>query len=308
MGVPFRIVVYATEERAANKALDAAFNRINELNDIYSDYDPESELSRLSRSSGSGQKSPVSEELYIILTISNQISKQSQGAFDVTVGPYVRLWRRARRQKQLPDPNRLSEARQAVGFKFIRFDPKQKSVELLEPNMRLDLGGIAKGYAADDAMHVLKQHGITSALIDASGDLLVSDPPPGESAWTIGIAALKSPEGKPTEYLEVSNIAVATSGDAYQFVEIDGVRYSHIVDPSTGLGLTTPSSVTVIAPTATLADAWASAVSVLGPEKGLRILSSRKQISTLIMTRNNGRTRTVRSCDFPETQQDPDKH
>lgn len=301
MGVPFHLIVYATNQRAANKALDAAFKRISELNDIYSDYDPKSELSRLSGSSGKGQKIPVSDELLDILQISDRISQQSQGAFDITVGPYVRLWRRARRQNQFPDSERMAAAREAVGYKSIQIDAKQQSVELLQKNMRLDLGGIAKGYAADEAMRVLKQHDIESALIDASGDLLVSDPPPGESAWTIGIAALKSPEGKPTEYLKVANIAVATSGDAYQYVEIDGVRYSHIVDPKTGLGLTTQSSVTVVAPNGTLADAWASAVSVLGANTGLRVLSDYNKISALIMTRKNGQTQIFRSCDFPQT-------
>ncbi|MBD3676579.1 MAG: FAD:protein FMN transferase [Planctomycetaceae bacterium] len=301
MGVPFRLVVYATDQRAANKALDAAFKRISDLNDIYSDYDPNSELSRLSRSSGTGEKVSISHELFDILRISERISRQSQGAFDVTVGPYVRLWRRARRQKQLPDTERMAEAKAAVGYQYIRMDAKQQSVELLRENMRLDLGGIAKGYAADEAMRVLREHGIESALIDASGDLLLSDPPPGESSWTIGIAALKSPEGEPTEYLKVANLAVATSGDAYRYVEIDGTRYSHIVDPQTGKGLTTQSSVTVVAPTATLADAWASAVSVLGPGRGLRVLAARDKISALITTRQENQTRTVRSCDFPKT-------
>lgn len=301
MGVPFRLVVYATDERAANKALAAAYDRIAELNDIFSDYDAESELSRLCRSSGPGKPVEVSPELLDILQVAQKISKQSNGAFDVTVGPYVRLWRRARRQREPVDPERLAEARQLVGYELVNIDANRHTIELQRDNMRLDLGGIAKGYAADEAMQVLKQHGITSALIDASGDLLVSEPPPGETGWTIGIAALKTPEGEPTEYLSLSNVAVATSGDAYQFVEIDDVRYSHIVDPKTGLGLTTQSSVTVIAPSGTLSDAWASAVSVLGPTEGLRAVSSQKNITALSVTIAEGRLKRVRSCGFPMT-------
>jgi FAD:protein FMN transferase len=301
MGVPFRIVVYATDQSAANKALDAAYKRIKELNDIYSDYDPNSELSRLSRSSGQRSSVSVSHELIEILHISDKISQLSNGAFDVSVGPYVRLWRRARRQRQLPDPDRIEAARKSVGHQFIVVDDKRQTIQLLRENMRLDLGGIAKGYAADEAMKVLQEHGINSALIDASGDLLVSEPPPGQSAWTIGIAALKTPEGEPTEYLKVSNIAIATSGDAYQFIEIEGVRYSHIVNPKTGMGLTTHSSVTVVAPTATLADAWASAVSVMGPKAGLPVIASQPKISALILTLDEENTLSVRSCDFPKT-------
>ncbi len=301
MGVPFRIVVYATDQSAANKALDMAYQRIKELNDIYSDYDPNSELSRLSRSSGRKTPVPVSHELLDILQVSDEISRQSNGAFDVSVGPYVRLWRRTRRQKQLPDSDRMEAARNSVGYQFIEVNPKQQTIGLLRENMRLDLGGIAKGYAADEAMKVLQEHGINSALIDASGDLLVSEPPPNTSAWTIGIAALKTPEGEPTQFLKISNVAVATSGDAYQFVEIDGTRYSHIVNPKTGMGLTTHSSVTVVAPTATLADAWASAVSVMGPKTGLRVIASQPKISALVLTLEEENAISVRSCDFPKT-------
>jgi thiamine biosynthesis lipoprotein len=301
MGVPFRMVVYATNQRAANKAMSAAFDRIAELNGIFSDYDSDSELSRLSRSSGPGNPVTVSPELRDILQVAQKISRQSDGAFDVTVGPFVRLWRRARRQREPVDPKRLADARQRVGYELLKIDTQHKTVELQRDNMRLDLGGIAKGYAADEAMKVLQQHAIHTALIDASGDLLVSDPPPGKSGWTIGIAALKTPGGKPTEYLEISNTAVATSGDAYQYVEIDGVRYSHIIDPTTGVGLTTQSSVTVVAPTATQADAWASAVSVLGPEQGLRTVSSQKNITALVVTLEEGKRKSIRSCGFPKT-------
>lgn len=303
MGVPFRLVVYATEERTANKAMASAYDRIAELNDSFSDYDPESELSRLSRSSGPGKPIQVSPELLDILQVAQNVSRRTEGAFDVTVGPYVRLWRRARRQKEPVDPKRLADAKQRVGFEHVKIDTQHNTVELQRENMRLDLGGIAKGYAADEAMQVLKQHGIESALIDASGDLLVSDPPPGKSGWTIGVAALKSPAGDPTEYLKVSNSAVATSGDAYQYVEIDGARYSHIIDPGTGVGLTTQSSVTVVAPAATQADAWASAISVLGPDKGLRAVSSQKNITALVTTLEDGKPKSVRSCGFPKTFQ-----
>ena len=301
MGVPFKIIVYAENEHTANKALTAAFERIAALNTIFSDYDPNSELSRLCRLSGPNTPITVSPELFDILTTSAEISNKSSAAFDVTVGPYVRLWRRARRQKELPDATRLEEAQSLVGHQKVMLDQKERTVELQSHNMRLDLGGIAKGYATDEAMRVLKHHGITSALIDASGDLLVSNPPPGKDHWTIGIAALRQPEGQTSEFLHISNRAVATSGDAYQFVEIDGQRYSHIVNPQTGMGLTSRSSVTVVAPNATLADAWASAVSVMGPADGLRALSRERNISALVMQLRDGKSHAQRSCDFPKT-------
>lgn len=283
MGVPFTIRFYAPDEASATKAARAAFRRIKQLNDLLSDYDPDSELMRLSRTSGSGRAVKVSDELLLLLSRSKDLWEKSDGAFDVTVGPVVRLWRKARRSKRLPDPDQLAEARRAVGSQHMRIDRERGTVELLQPGMRLDLGGIAQGYAADEALRVLKEHGITRALIDASGDIVVGDAPPGRKGWRIAVAPLDQAGEGTSRNLLLSNAAVTTSGDAYQRIEIDGARYSHIIDPQTGLGLTTPSSVTVIAPDGLTADSLASAVSVLGPERGLELIERTAGTAALIV-------------------------
>ena len=285
MGVPFKLILYATDQQAAKGAFDAAFARIAELNGMLSDYDRHSELSRLSRMAPTQQPVTVSDDLWRVLARSQKLAARTAGAFDVTVGPYVRLWRRARRQKQLPSSERLAEARAAVGHRNLKLDPHTRAVRLLAPDMRLDLGGIAMGYAVDEALKVLRARGITRALIDASGDIHAGDPPPGKCGWMIGVAPL-SRAGTARREIRLANAAVTTSGDAFQYVEIDGRRYSHIVDPRTGLGLTDRSGVTVIAPDCTTADSLATAVSVLGPDAGLAVVEETPGAAAFIVREN----------------------
>lgn len=282
MGMPFRIILYAPDEATANAAVQAAWRRIHNLNGVMSDYDPNSELSRLSQTAGSGKSVSVSADLWRVLSFANKLSVRSKGGFDVTVGPLVKLWRRARREKELPSPERLAEARAAVGYQHLRLNDANKTVELLRPNMRLDLGGIAAGYAVDEALAVLRSSGVTSALVDASGDIGVSDPPPDAAGWKIGIAPL-APDKPASRYLLLANAAVTTSGDAFQHVEFNGVRYSHIVDPHTGFGLTNRSSVSVVARDCITADSFATAVSVLGPKLGLELIEETPGAAALIV-------------------------
>jgi thiamine biosynthesis lipoprotein len=282
MGTRFKIVLYAPDVATAQRASDAAFERIAELDNIMSDYRETSELMALSRQAG-GPPVRVSDDLLRILIRSQEVARQTGGAFDVTVGPIVQLWRRARRTGQMPDPERLSEARKRTGYDKLHIEEKTHTVRLDTPGMLPDLGGIAKGYAADQAIAVLKRHSIGQALVAAGGDIAVSNPPPGSSGWVIGIAPLDSPEKPPTRYLSLANAAVSTSGDAEQHVEIEGVRYSHIIDPKTGLGLTGRSSVTVVASDDTTADALATAVSVLGPERGLQVIDATPGAAALFL-------------------------
>jgi thiamine biosynthesis lipoprotein len=186
----------------------------------------------------------------------------------------VRLWRKARRTRQLPDAKALKEALAKVGFANIRLDPVMQTVQLLIVGMLLDLGGIGKGYAADAALEVLRRFGISRALVAASGDIAVGDPPPDKKGWKIAIASLKTPDGPPEQFLILKNAGVSTSGDAEQFVIINGQRYSHIVDPKTGMGLLGRSSVTVIAPNCTTTDGLDTGLSVLGPKKGVPLVES----------------------------------
>mgnify|MGYP000684070504 CR=1 FL=1 len=272
MGVPFRLVMYAPDETAAETAAAAAFARIKEINAIMSDYEDASELTLLSRSAGLGRPVPVSKDLWRVLSRAHALARQSGGAFDVTAGLYVNLWRRARRVHQLPAADRLAEAKRATGFDKMKLDHRRQSVELTAPGVRLDLGGIAKGYAVDEALAVLRRHGIRSALVAGSGDLAVSGPPPGKDGWRIEIAPHEAATNASPRFALLRHRALATSGDLFQHVEIEGKRYSHIVDPRTGLALTDHSLVTVIARDCATADSLATALSVLGPEAGLPLV------------------------------------
>ena len=275
MGTTFRVVLYAADGVIAKKAADAAFARVAELDAIMSDYKKDSELMKLCRAFATevGEPVPVSEELFFVLSKAEELSKASDGAFDVTVGPVVQLWRIARRTQQLPDAKELAAALARVGYKKVQLDAKNRTVRLLTPGMQLDLGGIAKGYAADEALKLLRdKFGITRALVAAAGDITCGDPPPGKEAWAVDIAPIAKSQ-KPRA-LKLANQAVSTSGDLEQFVEIGGVRYSHIVDPKTGLGVTGRRSVTVIAPRGITADSMTKAVTLLPPEKGLALVEA----------------------------------
>ena len=267
MGVPFRIVLYSPSNQLATNAAEAAFKRVSDLNDIMSDYEYDSELSKLSRTSGSGQAVKVSDDLWKVLVRSQEIARASNGAFDVTVGPYVQLWRRARREKKLPPAENIEKVRPRVGYTNVVL--KGHTVELKQPDMRLDLGGIAKGYAADEALKVLRQRGITHALAAASGDIALGDAPPNQPGWKIQLLEAQDQRGR--AFLILKNCGVSTSGDLFQFVEIDGKRYSHIVDPRTGIGLTDRSLVTVVAKNAFTSDSLETTICVMPRGDGLEL-------------------------------------
>jgi FAD:protein FMN transferase len=325
MGTIFRIVLYAPDPATASKASRAAFDRIQKLDNIMSDYKPGSELRQLCDQAG-GPPVKVSEDLFRVLAAAREASTRSDGAFDITVGPVVRLWRRARRRHELPDPERLVAGRDLVGYEKVQLDPQAHTAQLLKPGMLLDLGGIAKGDAADQALKVLEGFGVTRALVAAAGDIAVGDPPPHRAGWRIEIAPLdrdssaiqdskfKIPDSRPeiqkaqTEkpkiqirFVLLHNAGISTSGDAEQHVEIGGVRYSHIVDPKTGMALTGRSSVTVVAPNGITADSYATAVSVLGPERGLKLINSTPNAGVLILIESGNAVQSFESR-FPPMQ------
>lgn len=298
MGSTFEIVLYAPDETTAQRAFEAAYHRIDALNRVFSDYDSESEASRLSRQAPMDRSVPVSPEMLHVLQYSVRLSETTEGAFDVTVGPLSRLWRRARRQGQLPSPERLEEARAAVGYRHLELDTGDQRLRLTAAGMRLDFGGIAKGYACDAALAAMRNAGVTRALVNGGGDLALGEPPPGQAGWRIGVAPLQ-PDDPPSRVLHLARCGVATSGDAWQFTEIDGTRYSHILDPRTGLGIESRSSVTVLAPDGMAADALASAVSVLGPQRGLALIEATAGTSCLIVAVVADGVKTYASKQFP---------
>jgi thiamine biosynthesis lipoprotein len=298
MGTRFGILAYARDESAAKKGAKAAFARVAELNRIMSDYDSTSELMRLCGKAG-GEPVKVSDELFFVLARSQKVARESEGAFDVTVGPVVRLWRVARRTTKLPDETRLKKALALVGYKNVELDEKAKTVKLLKKGMQLDLGGIAKGYAADEMLRVLAKHGLSRALVSCGGDLAARDAPPGKDAWTVAIAPVDAKKEGP-RYLKLVNAAVSTSGDAEQYIEIDGKRYSHIVDPRTGIGLVGRMSATVIAPDGITADSLTKVVAVLGAKKGFALIEKYKGVSARLVTKTDEKTKVVTTKTFPK--------
>lgn len=274
MGTLVRIKLYAPDADHAKAGFRAAFDRIAQLDQALSDYQPDSELNRLCRTAA-GRVTPVSSDLFKILAASQKLAEETDGAFDVTLGPVIRLWRQARRDKRMPAADALRDALSRTGYPKLHLDPILQTAMLDQPGMQLDLGGIAKGYAAGEALSALANRGIRRALVAASGDLAFGDPPPGQRGWKIGIDALDRANTPFTRVLELCNGAVSTSGDTEQSVEIGGARYSHIVDPATGLGLARPLTATVAAKNGMDADALATAVSVLGPKRGMALIEKR---------------------------------
>jgi FAD:protein FMN transferase len=300
MGVPWTITLYAASETAGREAAAAAFAEVERLNGILSDYDESSELARLSAAAPTAVPVEVSEDLWRVLERAVAIREATGGAFDPTVGPLTTLWRQSRRSGALPLTDKLAAARAAVGPDTLRLDPEHRTVRLEASGMRLDLGGIGMGYAIDRALEVLRRRSITAAMIDASGDIGVSGPPPGSPGWRIDVAPLDPlAAGAERQSLVLVDAAVTTSGDARQGVEIDGVRYSHIVDPRSGIGVVGPAAVTVIAPDCTTADALATAASVLGPNAGLRAVAAEPGAAARFVWLESGGAREARSHRWP---------
>jgi thiamine biosynthesis lipoprotein len=293
------MVVHAADAAAARSGAEAAFARVRELNDRLSDYDTDSELNRLSRTAGEGRAVPVSEDLWRVLERAQALAARTGGAFDVTVGPLVSHWRKARREQQLPEARRLAAAAAAVGWTNLHLNARDRTATLRVPDMKLDLGGIAKGYAIDEALRVLRRRGLPRSLVSGGGDLAVGDPPPGRTAWRIELPPLDASNAPPVRFVLLRNAALATSGDLFQRLEIGGVRYSHIVDPRTGLGLTDHSLVTVIAPDCLTADSLATAVSVLGPERGVALIESTPRAALQWVRMPEGRIQAGESRLFP---------
>ena len=267
MGVDVRLVVYAPERAMAERACAAAFERFAALDTIMSDYRDDSELMQLCARAG-GPPVHVSKDLFTVLQRSQEVAERSDGAFDITCGALVRLWRKARKTHVLPEPVQIAQALTVTGWRKLKLDSRRQTAQLLVPGMKLDLGGIGKGYADDCAQQVMKHYGVTRALVEAGGDIVVSGAPPGQNGWKIHIASAGDSN------LELKDVAVSTSGDTEQFVEIGGKRYSHIVDPRTGLALTNRIEVTVIAPNGLTSEGLSKVISVLGPEKAQGIVKT----------------------------------
>jgi FAD:protein FMN transferase len=295
MGSPLNITLYANDSLKVNQIATEAYKIADSLNLIYSDYLENSELSLLSKKSGTNEFMKVSPALWEILILSVKASKQSKGAYDITVGSIVKLWRKARKEKVLPEQIFLKNNLQSVEYQHIALDSLTHSVKLVRQNTQLDLGGIAKGYVAQVIVDFCKKEGIQKVLVDAGGDLAMASQE--NKPWKIGITIPNSEELIP-QYLVLQNQAVATSGNMYQFVEINGKRYSHIVNPHTGLGVTHQRNVTVIAPDGATADWLATACSVLSVKKALKLIKSMPNCELLMAEIHKGKLKMWQSEGF----------
>jgi FAD:protein FMN transferase len=275
MGTVVRLVLYSSDKASASAAARAAFDRIADLEAALSDYRDSSEVSRLT----GGSAVPVGRDLFGILAQAKELWRRSGGAFDVTVGPLVRLWRRTLRTGDWPDPARRQAALVLVGSEKMHLDAAARTVRLERPGMRIDLGAIAKGYAGDEALRVLRDRGVASALVAVGGDVVAGEAPPGTAGWVVAVAGPKSGGG---ESLLLRHGAVSTSGDTEQWIERDGRRYSHILDPRTGIGLTESRRATVVAPFGITADSLATAACVLGPTEGVALVEKTPGASAIV--------------------------
>lgn len=283
--------------KGAESAVAAAFEEMRRVEGLMSRFVPSSDVSRVNQAAGLDPVQ-VSDETFMLLEKALRWSELSGGAFDITIGPVVDAWGFGTDDPHVPDPDALAKAVALVNFRAVELDPTQKTVRLPAAGMCIDLGGIAKGYAADRAAAVLRERGVKHALIDAGGNIVAVGTRPDGTPWHIGI---RDPRGSnPTDtvgpVVKVSDAAVVTSGDYERFFVADGRRYHHIFDPKTGMPADLAESVTIIAPNSLDADALSTAVFVLGPSEGPKILEGLEGVSAMVVDAGG---RLVFSPGFP---------
>jgi FAD:protein FMN transferase len=288
MGSPFSIILYAQDSSTAAEVSTKSFSLVDSLVDIFSDYIDSSELNRLCAGAGTDIPFHCSPALFDILMKSKSAYEISKGSFDITLGPVTRLWRRARKENIFPSSESVREKLALTGFNKMNIDIKTQSVYLLLKGMQLDLGGIAQGYIAQQVINFLQKQHIENALVDVSGDITCVGSPPGKRGWTIAVNVPESEDELLSKKLMISGKAVTTSGDTYQYMEHAGKKYSHIIDPSTGYGITSKRNVTVIADDGTTAD-WLTKACSLLPLSEARKIAAGLHAEFLIGEIKNGR-------------------
>ena len=288
MGTFSRVVVIADSERAAKRCLEAAFEVQRRIEELMSYHRDDSELSKVNREAAD-KPVPVNPMTFEVLQKSVGFSRLTDGAFDVTVGPLVDLWKAAGEANEPPTEQALAEARAKVGYDKLILDEKNMTVRFAVRGMRIDLGGIGKGYAVDKSVEAMKKKGATGGMVDLGGNIrCFGKPPRKQEHWKIG---LQDPNVSPDEMdsakilmvLAITDQSVATSGDYRRFVNVQGAKQSHIIDTTSGRGAGKLVSDTIIAPDATTADALSTAVNVLGPEKGLALIERLPGIEAIVI-------------------------
>lgn len=282
MGSPLNVIFYYSDSATAVQYAKECFLIVDSLNNIFSDYNTTSEIGKLALQT-TGKEQKVSTELLQMILQSKQAWKKSSKTFDITIGQLSQLWRKTKSEKRFPTEEEIKKAKQETGFKNLRINISANTISFIKKNMRFDFGGIVKGYAAQKIIEYLKSKNITHALADAGGDIVMSDSPPEKTGWVVGINLPEQEDDLWNKKLELNNCSVATSGDIYRFIIFNGKKYSHIIDPRTGYGVTSQRNVTVIAKNGITADWLATACSILSVRKALK-LAKKENAALLIAT------------------------
>ena len=286
MGNRFEISVISSDESVANAHIDAAVKEISRIEQLLTTYHPSSETSLINQNAGE-KPVKVNREVFDLISRSKKISVITQGAFDITYGSVdKRLWNFDKDMKSLPDPVTAAKMVRLINHENVILNEKKCTVFLKEKGMRIGFGGIGKGYAAEMAKRVLRQRGVESGVVNAAGDLTVWGRQANGKPWTIGIADPNAAR-QPFSALDITDMAVATSGNYEKFVVIDGKKYSHTIDPKTGLPVQGIKSVTIISPNAEIADAMATPVMIMGVKVGLDLINQIKGLACIIIDDND---------------------
>ena len=267
MGTTFRIITYSVDSSYAEMIIQKCWRRLEEIDKTFSDYRSDSEATKLSLRSNTDDWQPVSPDMWTALQFAHSLSLKTNGSYDITIGPLSKLWRKAIRRFEFPDEVEIVEAKNLVGYHLLELNVDTRSVRLNRPGMQLDFGSVAKGFAVDELFQILKQAKLERSLVDGGGDIYAGTAPPGTDGWRVKIASANAD-------ILLQNQAIASSGHSFKFLEHDGVRYSHIVDPHSGLGATSLTVVNITASTCMIADALASTLCILDKEASDNLLKS----------------------------------
>lgn len=286
MGNQFEFTVVASDENWANQKMEEAIAEVQRIEKLLTTFGDSSQTNQINVKAGI-ESVPIDKEVFDLIERSLRISALTQGAFDITYGSIDKsLWNFDKNMTSLPDPLKAKATVRLINFRNVILDKEHHSVFLKEKGMRIGFGGIGKGYAADCAKKVMVKAGVSSGIVNASGDLTVWGTQPNGEAWTIGIA---DPDKKelPFASLKLSNTSIATSGNYEKYVVIDGKKYSHTIDPKTGYPVQGIKSVTILCSHAEIADAMATPVMVMGIKAGIGLINQLKGIACIVVDDHN---------------------
>lgn len=286
MGNRFELSVVSEDGAWAMQRIEEAIGEIWRIEQLLTTFSENSQTNLINRNAGI-QPVQVDCEVFDLIKRSQRISSLTQGAFDITYGSVdKRLWNFDQHMTSLPDARTARRLVRLIDYRNIILDEENKTVFLRNKGMRIGFGGIGKGYAAEKARQLMKHRGVQSGIVNAAGDLIAWGYQPNGAPWTIGIA---DPDAirRPFSYMNITDMAVATSGNYEKYVIIDGKKYSHTIDPHTGLPVSGIKSVTIICPNAEIADAMATPVMIMGIQAGIAMLDQIKNIACIIIDDNN---------------------